>query len=103
MVGAEQYGQKVVLVGASNLRSSACHFSSAGYDVQDLTVPGWVASPENIEKMKAKVEETKSDSNTVQSLFLISLAILPTGLSSLTAHSPSRLGQTTDFTLLVTL
>jgi hypothetical protein len=65
MVGAEQYVQKVVLVGASNLRSSACHFSSAGYDVQDLTVPGWVASPENIEKMKAKVEETNSDSNTV--------------------------------------
>jgi hypothetical protein len=65
IVGAEQYVQKVVLVGASNLRSSAVHFSSAGYDVQDLTVPGWVASPENIEKMKAKVEETSSDSNTV--------------------------------------
>jgi hypothetical protein len=52
MVGAKLYGRRVVLVGASNLRSSASHFGSAGFDVQDLTVPGWVASPENIEKLK---------------------------------------------------
>jgi hypothetical protein len=65
MVGAEPYGRKVVLVGASNLRSSACHFSLAGFDVQHLTVPGRVASPENITKLKTKVEEIKTDSNTV--------------------------------------
>ncbi len=65
MVGAEQYGRKVVLVGASNLRSSARHFVTAGYEVHDLTVPGWVASPENIENLKKEVEGIVSDSSTV--------------------------------------
>ncbi len=54
--------QKDVLVGVSNLRNSAGHFSSAGFDVQDVAVPGWVASPENIENMKAKVAGIDADS-----------------------------------------
>jgi hypothetical protein len=63
MVSAENCGQKVVLVGASNLKNSASHFSSSGYDVVDLTIPGWIASPENIEKMLKKVSTVEENTS----------------------------------------
>jgi hypothetical protein len=65
MVSAENCGQKVVLVGASNLKNSASHFSSSGYDVIDLTIPGWIASPENIEKMIKKVSTVEENTSNV--------------------------------------
>jgi hypothetical protein len=63
MVDAENCKQKVVLVGASNLRNSASHFSSAGYEVVDYTEPGCVASPENIKRMSEKINKGGVDGN----------------------------------------
>ncbi len=64
MVRTEPVGQKVVLIGASNLKNSARHFSSRGFDVTDLTEPGWVASPENIERMTSKLSGLQVDGGT---------------------------------------
>jgi hypothetical protein len=43
--------QKVILVGASNLRNSRPHFDGASSRILDATVPGWTATPENISSM----------------------------------------------------
>ncbi len=65
MLSTEPSGRKVVLIGASNLKNSARNFSSNGFEVQDLTVPGWVASHENIEILQSKLMRFQADSNTV--------------------------------------
>ncbi len=65
MVGTEKCKQKVVLVGSSNLRNSASHFSSAGYEVVDYTEPGWVASPDNIKKMAEKINSGGVEGNHI--------------------------------------
>jgi hypothetical protein len=65
MLSTEPSGRKVVLIAASNLKNSARHFSSKGFDIQDLTVPGWVASQENIEILQSKLMSSQADSNTV--------------------------------------
>jgi hypothetical protein len=65
MVSAENCGQRVVLVGASNLKNSASHFSSSGYDVRDLTISGWIASPENIENMIKKISTIEESSGNI--------------------------------------
>jgi hypothetical protein len=43
--------QKVILVGASNLGNCSDAFRQSGLDVVDLTVPGWLATPENVCKV----------------------------------------------------
>jgi hypothetical protein len=43
--------QKVILVGASNLRNSRPHFDGASTRTVDVTVPGWTATPNNISSM----------------------------------------------------
>jgi hypothetical protein len=43
--------QKVILVGASNLRNSRPHFDGASSRIIDATVPGWTATPDNISSM----------------------------------------------------
>jgi hypothetical protein len=48
--------QKVTLCGASNLRHSIPHFADPNMTFEDITVPGWTASPENITKIKQIVE-----------------------------------------------
>ncbi len=48
--------QKVILSGASNLRHSVPHFADPGISFEDITVPGWVASPESIAKLKQTIE-----------------------------------------------
>ncbi len=57
---SENNVQKVVLSGASNLRHSVPHFADPGLSFEDITTPGWVASPESIEKLK-KTIEAKTD------------------------------------------
>jgi hypothetical protein len=47
--------QKGVLIGASNLGHSAIYFRQSGRDVIDLTIPGWVASPKNVENMVKEI------------------------------------------------
>jgi hypothetical protein len=48
---SENILQKVILVGASNLRNSRPHFDSASTRTIDVTVPGWIATPDNISSM----------------------------------------------------
>jgi hypothetical protein len=48
---SEHIQQKVILVGASNLRNSRPHFDGACNRTIDATVPGWTATPENISSM----------------------------------------------------
>jgi hypothetical protein len=43
--------QKVILVGASNLRNSLPHFDGASYRIVDATVSGWIATPDNISSL----------------------------------------------------
>jgi hypothetical protein len=40
--------QKVVLIGASNLGNCSENFRQSGLEEIDLTVPGWLATPKNV-------------------------------------------------------
>jgi hypothetical protein len=55
--------QKVVLVSASNLGQSRNLFCDAGLKILNLTVPGWVASPENIAKICEEISKFSNDSS----------------------------------------
>ncbi len=52
--------QKVALCSASNLRHSVPHFAQPDMSFEDITTPGWIASSENVTRMKQKVEEMSS-------------------------------------------
>jgi hypothetical protein len=45
---AELSGQKVVLVSVSNLQNCPHHLEQSEHDIVHLTIPGWIASPENL-------------------------------------------------------
>jgi hypothetical protein len=53
---SETTEQKVMLVGASNLRHSLAHFAGTGTCVIDHTIPGWTPSPDNIAKTVKNTE-----------------------------------------------
>ncbi len=55
-------GQKVTLVGASNLGHSLPHFTDEKLNFVAVTVPGWTPSPENIKSMLSSVESKAADS-----------------------------------------
>ncbi len=59
---SENREQKVLLVGASNLSHSLPHFSDPSVSFIDITQPGWIASPENIKKLKEIIETTATNS-----------------------------------------
>jgi lysophospholipase L1-like esterase len=59
---SENTGQKVTLVGASNLGQSRPYFTDQQLDFVGVTVPGWTPSPENIQNMVSAVEEKGADS-----------------------------------------
>jgi lysophospholipase L1-like esterase len=48
--------QKVMLVGASNLRHSLPHFAGTGTCVIDHTIPGWTPSPDNVARTVKNIE-----------------------------------------------
>jgi hypothetical protein len=50
IVRLEALEQKIVVIGASNLNQCANHLEQAGYKVDNLCMPGWIASPDNIAK-----------------------------------------------------
>jgi hypothetical protein len=54
--------QKVVLVSASNLGQCRSFFTDLGLEVINLTVPGRVASPENIAKICEQISKVPKDS-----------------------------------------
>ncbi len=57
MARLEALEQKIVLISASNLSQCAKHLELAGHKVDNLCIPGWIASPENIAKMYETVEK----------------------------------------------
>jgi hypothetical protein len=61
----------VIMVGASNLKRVAALLDAKGVKVTDLCVPGWVATPENVVKMKEKLVELRpgTESAVVLDLF----------------------------------
>jgi hypothetical protein len=52
-----------VPIGASNLSKRAVNFHQAGFYVHDLTVPGWVASPDNISCVVTEIGNIENVSN----------------------------------------
>jgi hypothetical protein len=62
----------IVLVGASNLKRTACLFEAKGLKVTDLCIPGWVATPENIDQMKNLISELKPGGGSVVVMDLFS-------------------------------
>jgi len=54
--GAQENIERVVLIGASNLKQVANHLKGLGLEVIDLCVPGWVISPSNVEDLIRKLE-----------------------------------------------
>jgi hypothetical protein len=56
-LNSEALGQNVILVGASNLKYNAKHFSDANMTFRDISSPGWVANPSNISGLCAAVEK----------------------------------------------
>ncbi len=56
MARPEALEQKIVLVGAGNLSQCAKHLELAGYKVDNLCIPGWIASPDNIAKMSETIQ-----------------------------------------------
>jgi hypothetical protein len=59
---SENREQKVLLVGASNLSHSLPYFTDPSLSFVDITQPGWIASPENIKKLREKLETTATES-----------------------------------------
>jgi hypothetical protein len=47
---------KLILVGASNLRRTAVHLASQGYEIIDMCTPGWMATPGSIEVLVGKLK-----------------------------------------------
>jgi hypothetical protein len=47
--------EKVILLGASNLGNCAESLRQHGLDVLDLTIPGWIASPNNVSSLEEKL------------------------------------------------
>jgi len=63
--GTKEPVRKVILVGASNLNKVAKFLTEHGYEVINLCVPGWVATPSNVTDMIARLNEVPTDSSTV--------------------------------------
>jgi hypothetical protein len=54
-VGSNTSTQKVILLGASNIGHCADRLRREGFEVIDLSSPGWLATPENIELLLGKI------------------------------------------------
>jgi hypothetical protein len=78
--------QKVVLIGASYLGYCRDHFCQSGFEVINLTVPGWVASPENVSAVMEQLQENGIWNATWS---LTPLATQPSVLNNLTGAPPS--------------
>jgi len=56
--------RRIILVGASNLHKVAQHLGGQGYDIVNLCVPGWMASPTSITNMCSQLSEVPMDDET---------------------------------------
>jgi hypothetical protein len=55
----------VILVGASNMRRLSPFLKTAGVSVTDLPQPSWLATPDNIEILMAKLNTISPDKSSV--------------------------------------
>ncbi len=53
--------QRVMLVGASNLRHSLPHFAGTNLNFIDKTSPGWIATSENVEQLVREIGSETAD------------------------------------------
>jgi len=51
-----KHNKKIIAIGASILGQTVSHLRSAGLEVIDLTLPGWVASPDRLAELRAKLD-----------------------------------------------
>jgi hypothetical protein len=58
-VETNNFAQRVILRGGSNLGCCVDRLRRLGKSVIDLTVPGWLASPDNITQLVNKLENIK--------------------------------------------
>jgi hypothetical protein len=56
-VGSNTLMQKVILLGASNIGHTADRLRREGFEVVDLSSPGWLATPDNIALLLGKLEK----------------------------------------------
>jgi lysophospholipase L1-like esterase len=54
----------VVLCGASNLKCSVACFNDVSFSYVDITVPGWMPTPENIATLSERVRALSADRNS---------------------------------------
>ena len=59
-----------MLLGASILKKFGPLLEGEGYDIIDLTVPGWSISPENVDQMLQRLKTIPICNNTVYILDL---------------------------------
>jgi hypothetical protein len=64
MSGPESPEQKVMLVGASNLKYSSSYFPKENMEFIDQSEPGWSASADNISKLLVQSEKNVEDGAT---------------------------------------
>jgi lysophospholipase L1-like esterase len=62
--GVQENVKWLVLVGASNLRAVAGHLQAEGFELINLTEPGWVISPENVADLLTKLKNLPKCNNT---------------------------------------
>ena len=55
----------VIVIGGSHMRRTVCELRYRGFEVVDLSVPGWVPSECNIEKLVADVKNAKPTADMV--------------------------------------
>jgi hypothetical protein len=53
--------KKVLVIGASNMRHVARSLEDIGVSTEQITIPGWMCSPENVSKMREEMETKSPD------------------------------------------
>jgi hypothetical protein len=61
-----------IVIGASNMRKTVPFLKAAGYSVNDLSQPSWLATPENVEILADKLNTISPGAETVIVLKLFS-------------------------------
>jgi hypothetical protein len=57
--------KKLIIAGASNMRRLVPALKLSGYEVTDLTVPSWLARPENVEMLADRITSLSVEPGTV--------------------------------------
>jgi hypothetical protein len=57
--------KKLFIAGASNMRRLVPALKLSGYEVTDLTVPSWLATPGNVEMLADRITSLSADPGTV--------------------------------------